>query len=635
MHLLKFQWSKLARNAWSNRQELVREGLTTRRDLLKLGLLTGAGLLIAKHGLSSRVAEAKTMASPPTRSFVDALPIMPVKQPLSNGAASLIPYPTISPNNLLGEGRTRPHQAFLNFPQSFSWPPSKVYEVRQRLASIKVSPDLPTQQLWGFDGMVPGPTYYARYGEQILVRNRNQLPMTNGGFGMRSVSTHLHNGHTPSESDGFPGDYFPDPLNPATRNAQFYDQHYPNVLAGFSSTHPPYGDLNESMSTLWYHDHRVGFTAQNTYKGLVGFYCLYNQYDCGDETNTAGFRYPGVRDSNDFYKPVKYDIPLALMDRVFDPSSGAMFFDLFNFDGILGDKVLVNGVVQPYLDVEPRRYRFRILNAGPSRFYHLFLTDQGANTSIPFWQIANDGNLLPYPVKVLGTPISVAERMDVIVDFRPWAGQTLYLENRWIHLDGRGPVQNVGLPGALTAPGAGNFLLQFRVKTGTVRDDSVDLDASPAFTTYPMPSRPVPRVVRSFRFERVNNLWMVNGKPFPDDASTVHFRVQRDSAEQWSLLNKSGPDDGGNTGGWMHPIHMHFEEFQLISRAGRVIRPGDPEYGRKDVIRMGHNELNLAIWRFRDFQGRYPFHCHNVLHEDHAMMLRLDIDDTGDTNPAP
>jgi FtsP/CotA-like multicopper oxidase with cupredoxin domain len=66
-----------------------------------------------------------------------------------------------------------------------------------------------------------------------------------------------------------------------------------------------------------------------------------------------------------------------------------------------------------------------------------------------------------------------------------------------------------------------------------------------------------------------------------------------------------------------------------------VIRPGDPEYGRKDVIRMGHNETNLAIWRFRDFQGRYPFHCHNVLHEDHAMMLRLDIDDTGDTNPAP
>jgi FtsP/CotA-like multicopper oxidase with cupredoxin domain len=635
VHILKHRWSSLARNAWRNRQELIAAGMCTRRDLLKLGLLTGAGYLLAKHGLSSRVADAKEMLSPATRAWVDPLPIMPVKQPLPNGAAGLVPYPSIVPNNRLGEGRTRAHQAFGKYPKNFSWPPSRVFEIRQRLASIKVSPDLPTQALWGFDGLVPGPTYYARYGEQMLVRNRNQLPYDNGGFGMRSVSTHLHNAHTPSESDGFPGDYFPDPLNPLTRNAQFYDHHYPNVCAGFASTHPMMGDHNESLSTLWYHDHRVGFTAQNTYKGLVGMYLLYNDYDCGDETNAMGCRLPGVRDPGDFYKQVAYDIPLCLMDRVFDPSNGQMFFDLFNFDGILGDRFLVNGKIQPYFEVEPRRYRFRILNTGPSRFYHLFLTDKGANTSIPYWQVANDGNLMTYPVKVSGVPLSVAERMDIVVDFRPWAGKTLYLENRWIQIDGRGPLRNVGEPGALAAPGAGNFLLQFRVRGGAVADDSVDLDATPAYQTYPMPARPVPRLQRSFRFERVNNIWMVNGKPFPDDASTVHFRVKQNSAEQWTMINKSKPDDGDGTGGWMHPVHVHFEEFQMIRRGARAILPGDPEYCRKDVIRLQHGEEDVAIWRFRDFEGRYPVHCHNVLHEDHAMMLRFDIDADGDNNPTP
>jgi FtsP/CotA-like multicopper oxidase with cupredoxin domain len=127
----------------------------------------------------------------------------------------------------------------------------------------------------------------------------------------------------------------------------------------------------------------------------------------------------------------------------------------------------------------------------------------------------------------------------------------------------------------------------------------------------------------------------VNGKPFPDDASTVHFRVQKNSAEQWTVVNKSGPDDPGGTGGWMHPVHIHFEEFQFIARNGRPILPGDPEYGRKDVMRLQHNEQNTAVWRFRDFEGRYPMHCHNVLHEDHAMMLRWDIDLTGDSNSTP
>ena len=624
MHLLKYRWSRLARNAWRNRQELI-AGRVSRRDLLKLGLLSGAGYLLAKNGLSTR-AHASEIYSPPTRAFVDPLPIMPVKRPLANGAADLYPYPTIAPNNAGGEGRTRAHQAFTTYPSKFPWPPSKVYEVRQREALCDVSPDLPTQRLWGFDGDVPGCTYYAKYGEQMLVRNRNELPADNGGFGIQHVSTHLHNAHNPSESDGFPGDYFPNPQNPAIANASFYDQHYPNVLAGFSvAPSAPNGDLNEALSTLWYHDHRVGFTAQNVYKGLAGFYLLYNHLDSGDET--TGFRLPGVRDPNDFYAPVKYDIPLMLADRLFDPESGAMFFDLFNRDGIIGDKFLVNGKVQPYLEVEPRRYRFRVLDGGPSRFYQLFLTDQDVNTAIPFWQVANDGNLLPKPLKVQSLVLSVAERADIVIDFSPWAGKTLYLENRLNQSDGKGPDANVGAPLSLAAPGQGNFLLQFRVGTAAVDDHSIDLETNPSVAYYALPSRPLPRISRSFRFERELDQWVVNGKQFPDSADVVHFRVRKNSAEQWTIWNTSG--------GWMHPIHVHFEEFRMLSRNGVPIGPGNVEYSRKDVMRLQHGESNVAFWRFRDFTGRYVIHCHNTLHEDHAMMMRFDIDATGDSQQIP
>jgi FtsP/CotA-like multicopper oxidase with cupredoxin domain len=624
MHLIRHDWTRLARNAWRNRQELVQAGQATRRDLLKLGLLTAAGTLVAKHGLSSRVF-ASEVSSPPTRAFVEPLPIPPVKRPLANGAKDLVPFPTVAPNNAGGEGRTRAHQAFTRFPATFAFPPALAYEVRQREARVFVSPDLPEQRLWGFDGGVPGPTYHARYGEDLLIRNRNELPADNGGFGAPQVSTHLHNGHAPSESDGFPGDFFPDPTRRAIARATFYDQHYPNVLAGFSGAHAPGGDRNESLATLWYHDHRVGFTAQNTYKGLAGFYLLFNELDAGDETR--GFRLPGVRDPDDFYAPVQYDVPLFLGDRLFDPSSGRLFFDLFGADGILGDKFLVNGKIQPYFEVAPRRYRFRILNGGPSRYYQLFLTDHGANTSIPVWQVSNDGNLLPRPLKVKGLALAVAQRVDVVIDFRPWAGRTLYLENRLRQQDGRGPDKNLDEPGALVAPGKGARILQFRVGKTPVRDDSVDFEAHPGVRFYDLPPREAPRIVRRFRLQRKNGQWAINDNLFPDDASVVHFRVRRDAAEHWLLSNDSG--------GWMHPGHIHFEEFQFVLRNGRAVRPDDVDYARKDMVRGEHGSADTLFFRFRDWEGRYPFHCHNVLHEDHAMMLRFDVDETGDQRREP
>jgi hypothetical protein len=361
------RWKELYQ-AFKNRQELIKAGLS-RRELMRMGLLSSSGMLVAQAGLSSRAYSwgsgvtctygntgCGNCASPSTTPWTMNMPIPPVRQPIPLSALTG-PAPTIAPNNAINpatgiayEGRTRSHQSPIGAHSQLPFPATTIYEVHQRAASVVVSPDLPVQTLWTYDGYSPGPTTVARYGTPILIRNYNNLPSDNGGFGINSVTTHLHNGHTPSESDGFPCDYF--------AAGQYYDQYYPNQLAGFLSTHQSTnGDINEALSTLWYHDHREGFTSQNVYKGLLGQYLLFNQFDTGDET--TGFRLPSFPDLRH---------PMIFADRCFDAQTGVLVFDTFNIDGILGDKFMVNGVIQPVLHVHPRRYRFRWTNSRPSRF---------------------------------------------------------------------------------------------------------------------------------------------------------------------------------------------------------------------------------------------------------------------------
>ncbi|HXP71386.1 MAG TPA: multicopper oxidase domain-containing protein [Candidatus Dormibacteraeota bacterium] len=611
--------------AGKNRRELIAAGLTSRRDLMKLGLLTAGGMLVAKSGLSARARGQSTVnggvnqlcvpnqpASPPTRGFVQPLNVMRQAIPVP----SLTPVPTIAPNPGAGESRTDPHQIIGGIP----FPPPVLYNFTQKAFSHRFSPGLPPQTIWGFDDghgvMSPGPTYAAQYGIGQLTRNHNALPplSQNGGFGMPSVTTHLHNGHTASESDGNPLDFF--------EIGHFYDQHYPNVLAGFASTNEPNGDINESLSTLWYHDHRVDFTSQNTYKGLVGFYLLFNQFDTGNEE--TGFRLPSYP---------QFDIPLAFADKFFD-DSGELAFDLFNLDGILGDKFLVNGTIQPFFQVQPRRYRFRLLDTGPSRFYSYFLTDpSNLSANNPFWVIANDGNLLPAPVQVSTVRIGPAERVDIIIDFSQFAGKSIFLENRLLQINGQGPVPPLGFtPGQVECSdtngnvlsdirpaGQGDLLLRFDVSSKPVKDNSLPPSKQ---TLYSLPStNATPRITRTFKFDRLNGQWSVNGQFVDTDRSAFRFTVQQNSVENWLLTNL--------TGDWTHPIHIHLEEHQILSR-NRMPNTLAAENSRKDVTQLHPNERVLLFFRFRDWLGRYPIHCHNVVHEDHAMMALWHVEPTGD-----
>lgn len=521
---------------------------------------------------------------PATTPFVDPLPIPPIKRPES----SLGPTPTEQAGK--DEAGRLPHQAWKRFP------PKVLYEVKVEEGNHSFHRDLPTQKIWGYDGIVPGPTFVVRYGEPILVRFENDLPRDHIGYGSPEISTHVHNAHTPSESDGFPSDYYSRDKHGSTltRAGRYKDHHYPNIfsnLGGYPNTN---GDPSLALGTLWYHDHRMEFTAPNVYRGLAGFYLMFDELDSGNEQdpNPKALRLPGGVG--------KYDIPLLFQDKAFD-SSGYLYFNQFDTEGVVGNKSCVNGKIQPYFEVERRKYRFRCLNASPLRFYEFYVTYGGTDQS--FWHIANDGNLLTAPVVTNKLRLAVAERGDIVIDFSKYPiGSQLYVVNRLEHFDGRGPT------GTLLQPGTP--ILRFDV----TRDPEY-----PDQSRVPSVLRPLAPIslagvkrVRRWEFDRENDLWTVNGKLF--DETRPAATIKRGEVEIWELQGK---------GSWHHPVHIHFEEARIVTRNGAL--PPLHERGRKDVFELRPGETVRILICFQDYVGKYIMHCHNTIHEDHHMMVRFDV----------
>jgi FtsP/CotA-like multicopper oxidase with cupredoxin domain len=582
-----------------------------RRNSLKIGAATAAAGLIASQELSTD-AQAKggdttsssgsggggTLPGAPfVTPFIVDLPVYTAKTTVS----SLSPEPTQDANTSGGECG-RPSQQRMN-----EWPPQKLYELHVKQAKHSFHPQLPEQNIWGYDGLLPGPTFVERYGVPIKVRIFNELPANSIGFGSPEISTHLHNLHDGSESDGFTGDYYSATKYGPTMSAPgaYKDHHYPNCYAGYDDPnyHGTDGDPREALGTLWYHDHRIDFTGPNVYKGLSGFYLLFDELDSGDEkdTNPKALRLPsGVG---------KYDIPLVFQDKSFD-SSGFLFFDQFNSDGILGNKFCVNGKIQPKFSVERRKYRFRFLSGGPARVYEFYLTD-AAGINQTYTRISNDGNLYPAPLDTKKMLLGVAERGDIIVDFSKYPlGTKLYVVNRMDQTNGKGP--DVGAP-----RDANGLLLSAGVQV--MRFDIDSEPAVPDVSQVPSKLRELPPIslsevviTRNFEFAKSNGGWTVNGKLF--DVTVPVAQPKKGTSEIWVL--KSG-------GNWWHPVHIHFEEGRILSRNGKP--PEAYEAGRKDVYLLKPNDEVRVFLRFRDFEGKYMMHCHNLTHEDHAMMIRWDI----------
>ena len=583
-----------------------------RRRSLQIGVATAAtGLLVS--GQTTNHAEAKDLPRGPTTTpFMDALVVGRRKDPVG----SLNPASSATARTADGECGRNPHQ------RRDELPARKFYELEVKAFDHKFHNDLPWQRLWGFDSMFPGPTFIERYGEPTIVRIHNKLPTSaqHVGFGSPEISTHLHNLHCASESDGYAADFYSSTKHGPTLTGKgaYMDHHYPHCYAGYDN--PKFKDSNgalrgdpcEALGTLWYHDHREDFTAANCYRGLMGFYLLFDHIDSGNELDpsSTALRLP----SGD------YDIPLMISDFLFD-SSGNVEFDQFATKGILGNKFCINGKIQPKFSVKPRKYRFRLLDGSLSRFYELYLTD-GDGKNYPFTYIANDGNLLPAPLGTSKVRLAPAERGDIVIDFANFPmNKPLYLVNRLIQEDGRGP-EDAGTnvrdaKGDLRAKGT--QLMRFDIDSpaqpvqnykGVMTNDPSEVP--PALRALPLMTPGEAVKTRNFRFDKENEVWTVNGKLF--DYSKPTITVKKGTAEIWELE--------GN-GNWHHPVHIHMEEFRILSRNGRP--PPPHEAGRKDVVVLEPGEKVRIFIRFRDFTGKYMMHCHNLVHEDHSMMIRFDI----------
>jgi FtsP/CotA-like multicopper oxidase with cupredoxin domain len=587
---------KNPRQAKNKKDSLADE---TRRDFLKLSAAAVAAPALL-HAPKSEATAPILPPSPPTVPWVMQLPnqIVPALK-----VASLTPAPTELANVAGGEAGRARHQHWARFR-----PGAEYYELRAKeIPNWVFNPAYPPQKVWTYRAAnTPANEFSAtvmtRYGYPMICRIHNDLPANHTGFGTPEISTHLHNLHAASESDGFPGDYYSATKAGPTLTAKgrFKDHLYPNAYAGFDTPPNSLGDYREALGTLFYHDHTLDFTGSNLYRGLMGMYILYDHLDSGNEADpTPGaLRLPSH----------PYDYPLIFGDRRFD-AAGKLYYDAINPEGVLGDKVMVNGMIEPVLKVAARRYRFRLLNGGPSLFYAFALVNPN-NIKQNFTYIGNDGNLLPKPLlNQQSITLGVAERADIVVDFSKYVvGTTLYLVNRIRQEETRGP-KDIKEPGVR--------VLKIVVdRWPTAQDLSMvpaNLRPLPPVTAAEIAAAPV----RSFLFDRANNMWQINGQFI--NVATPRFNVPKGRAEIWELINIDN--------GWSHPIHIHLEEGRIISRSRNGVQLPIPahELGRKDVYVINKNETIRVFIRFRDYVGKYVMHCHNLIHEDQAMMLRFDI----------
>ena len=631
----------------------------SRRDVLKLGAASGVGGALTTLGgglLFSGAAEAaQTSPSPwnPAWAWTQEMPIPAVCAPVASMAGPLPTRdpeadasPAFNPSTLRVEqfvnSRTEPHQRW-DEPRFGNVDGvscnADLYEImccEQDWSFYPPAANIAPSKIWGFKDLNNPAAYglirvMAHYGKPVLIRMHNALPSDNLGFGINQMSCHLHNAHNPPESDGGPLRFY--------GSGSYYDYWYPNIRAGFASTHASgtdcvgpdgtsrhcEGDYRETQSSLWFHDHRMDFTSQNVYKGMASFYSLFSDdinLDTGVESTDKSIRGLGLPSG-------QYDIPIVITDKRFDPNDGHMYMDTKDFAGHLGDMTTVNMKIKPFLNVEARRYRLRLLNAGPSRFVELTFSN-----AMSFARIGNDGNLLPKAQQLTSVRLGCAERADIVVDFtniKP--GTAIYLENRLEQLNAGGPTGKLRSPSTNPNLATSTQILKIIVGNKPAVPDTtttmVQLVALPKLLDLPaIPTSPAPKK-RSFSFGTSSGMWNVNGAFF-DPAKFSAYPIEG-TVEEWTL-------SGGN--GWAHPIHFHHDEFQLTQRNGKAISKttGD-DYSRKDVVRIGDGAVGTANtssvtlrMRFRDWYGDYPVHCHNVVHEDHAMMIRFKIVPPTDPN---
>jgi spore coat protein A, manganese oxidase len=541
----------------------------TRRKFLQRSSLLATTLATAKSGALTALAQAHAVATMPPAldvstlaQFVDPLPIPEIVR--SSGHR---PSPA------------DPKQSVL------------FYRIQAQPIATKVHRDLQPTRFWSFGPSIPGPTFETRSGEPLLVEwvnglpNEHFLPLDRTIHGAESnkpavrTVVHLHGAKTRPESDGYPEDW----MMPGKSSLYFY----PN---------------EQDAAMLWYHDHALGINRLNVYAGLFGTFFIRDS----------------VEDALNLPKG-KYELPLILFDRLLtrdaqllypvspDPQSPWV-------PEVFGNAILANGKLFPYLEVEPRKYRFRILNASNSRFYHLSFAnnadanDVSAANHASFHQIGTDQGLLPAPVPLTRLEIAPGERTDLVVDFSEHRGAPMILKNDAF------------------------VVMQFRVSQARVTDTS----------SLPPTLRPVPKIPESqavqTRLLTLDEYVNKAGNPVMLLLNASHWNMPvtekpvLGSTEIWTLINPTNDS---------HPIHLHLVRFQILDRQPyepwlfqtkrqlHFLGPPEPpdanEAGWKDTVQAHSRMVTRIIVPFTGFTGRYVWHCHILEHEDNEMMRPYEV----------
>ncbi len=539
----------------------------TRRQALKTGAI-GSAALFLPWGLKTRLAYGK--ASPALDHFVDPLPKPRVFSPSENNAAM------------------------------------DYYEVGMRQIRREVHSALGrVTRLWGYGDDQgygsPGPTFEVRRDKLTRVKWKNRLsrdpekrhylkidpsalePNIHGATDNRKAVVHLHGGHITAEADGYPED---------------------TILPGEDVTYDY--EIDQEAATLWYHDHSLGITRLNVYMGLAGFFLVRDERDPGPFDDLRG------PDSLDL-PGGDYEIPIAIQDRRLN-SKGRLSYDSKFDDTFFGDVALVNGIAWPFLNVEQRKYRFRLLNGSNSRTYTLQLGDG----STVFQQIGSDGGLLEAPVELTELTLTPGERADVIIDFAEVNVDELVLTNT-----------RPSRPSEETDETPLTEIMQFRIQPGTGIVNDVEI---PDILRPPIDKLTSDRPERYFKLDDIydsnvgDSKWLINGKEF-DEITEI---IPNGSTEIWNFVNKSE---------MIHPMHIHLVQFQVLSRVSKVegnqidVGVDENEKGWKDTVRVGPKETVKVIAKFEG-KGKpegadselFPYHCHILEHEDHEMMRQFELE---------
>ncbi|MGW3348720.1 multicopper oxidase family protein [Nonomuraea rubra] len=476
-----------------------------------------------------------------------------------------------------------PYQVPLPIPRTLEPAGSGRYEIVQREVTAEILPGVRTP-LWTYGGTFPGPTIESRRGRPVTVTHRNELPVP--------TVVHLHGGRTPAASDGYPTDLvlprgWAAPATPhGSGHGSGHGMHDPRAVVT-EVTRDYTFPLDQRPTLLWYHDHRMDFTAPAIWRGLAGLHLV------RDDAEDALGLPAGPR-----------ELPLMIADRAF-AADGSLAYPALDpalrerpgvrepyLAGVLGDVILVNGAPWPVHEVDAARYRLRVLNASNARHYELeAVGDDGRRLDLV--QVGADQGLLAAPVTHRLLPIAPAERYDLIVDFSgvPVGGRV-----RLLNRLGSGRTRDV---------------MAFRVARKAADGSRVPATLS---TDLPDWRRSDAVRVRDFAF-RTGHLhsgrgWLIGGLPFDPARTDVTARLG--DVEVWRLIADVH-----------HPVHLHLVGFRVLSRSGRPPLPHDA--GLKDTVSLRPGEAVEIITRFDGYRGRYLFHCHNAEHEDMGMMANLEI----------